>query len=39
LDYFEVKFRGPDGVVFDIANKSWPGAEPLPKRAKETADA
>ncbi len=39
LDYFEVKFRGPDGVVFDIANKEWPGAEPLPKKARETEDA
>jgi len=39
LEYFEVKFHGPDGVVFDIANKAWPGAEPLPKRAKETEDA
>jgi len=27
---FEVKFRGPDGVVFDIADRPWPGSEPLP---------
>jgi catechol 2,3-dioxygenase-like lactoylglutathione lyase family enzyme len=30
--YFEVKFRGPDGVVFDISDRSWPGSEPVPKR-------
>jgi catechol 2,3-dioxygenase-like lactoylglutathione lyase family enzyme len=28
---FEFKFRGPDGVVFDIADRPWPGSEPLPK--------
>lgn len=28
---FEVKFRGPDGVVFDISDRPWPGSEPLPK--------
>jgi catechol 2,3-dioxygenase-like lactoylglutathione lyase family enzyme len=27
--YFEVKFRGPDGVVFDISDRGWPGSEPL----------
>jgi catechol 2,3-dioxygenase-like lactoylglutathione lyase family enzyme len=27
--YFEVKFRGPDGVVFDISDRPWPGSEPL----------
>ena len=27
----EVKFRGPDNVVIDIAEQPWPGAEPLPK--------
>ena len=26
---FEVKFRGPDGVVFDISDHLWPGAEPV----------
>jgi catechol 2,3-dioxygenase-like lactoylglutathione lyase family enzyme len=25
VDDFEVKFRGPDGVVFDIAENPWPG--------------
>ena len=30
--YFEVKFRGPDGVVFDISDRPWPGSEP-PSRA------
>ncbi len=25
VDDFEVKFRGPDGVVFDIAEHPWPG--------------
>jgi catechol 2,3-dioxygenase-like lactoylglutathione lyase family enzyme len=29
--YFEVKFRGPDGVVFDISDRPWPGSEPVPK--------
>jgi catechol 2,3-dioxygenase-like lactoylglutathione lyase family enzyme len=29
--YFEVKFRGPDGVVFDISDRPWPGSEPMPK--------
>ncbi|HJU09308.1 MAG TPA: VOC family protein [Candidatus Binataceae bacterium] len=28
---FEVKFRGPDGVVFDISDRPWPGSEPLPE--------
>jgi len=31
--YFEVKFRGPDGVVFDISDRPWPGSEPLPNSA------
>lgn len=25
---FEIKFRGPDGVVFDIADTVWKGAAP-----------
>ena len=24
--HFEIKFRGPDGEVFDITNAPWPGA-------------
>jgi catechol 2,3-dioxygenase-like lactoylglutathione lyase family enzyme len=26
---FETKFRGPDGVVFDVSEHPWVGAEPL----------
>ena len=26
--YFETKFRGPDGVVFDLADHPWVGAAP-----------
>jgi lactoylglutathione lyase len=26
--YYETKFRGPDGVVFDVADKPWVGAAP-----------
>ena len=26
--HFELKFRGPDGVVFDISYRSWPGSAP-----------
>lgn len=33
---FEVKFRGPDGVVFDIADHPWPGSVPAEGRAVET---
>jgi len=25
--HFELKFRGPDGVVFDISERPWPGSE------------
>jgi catechol 2,3-dioxygenase-like lactoylglutathione lyase family enzyme len=31
---FEVKMYGPEGVLFDIAEHSWTGTEPLP--VKET---
>lgn len=41
---FEVKFKGPEGLVFDISHKSWPGAEAvaaeelkIPAREPETA--
>lgn len=27
--FFEVKFRGPDGTVFDIAQHPWAGSQPL----------
>jgi catechol 2,3-dioxygenase-like lactoylglutathione lyase family enzyme len=27
---FEVKFYGPEGVLFDIAEHPWAGTEPLP---------
>jgi catechol 2,3-dioxygenase-like lactoylglutathione lyase family enzyme len=30
---FEVKFYGPEGVLFDVAENPWTGAEPLPARA------
>jgi hypothetical protein len=26
--YFETKFRGPDGVVFDLSDHPWVGAAP-----------
>jgi catechol 2,3-dioxygenase-like lactoylglutathione lyase family enzyme len=29
LGYFEIKFRGPDGTVFDIAQHPWGGSAPL----------
>ena len=32
----EVKFRGPDGVVFDIAAEAWPGSAPLDDETSET---
>ena len=36
---FEVKFRGPDGVVFDIADHPWPGSSPADEtRADATTD-
>ena len=27
--HFEIKFRGPDNVVFDISNAAWPGSVPM----------
>jgi catechol 2,3-dioxygenase-like lactoylglutathione lyase family enzyme len=37
--YFEKKFYGPEGVLFDIAEHGWAGAEPLPEEAvKEAAE-
>ena len=35
---FEVKFYGPDGVLFDIAEHPWAGTEPLPVEVKEAAE-
>jgi catechol 2,3-dioxygenase-like lactoylglutathione lyase family enzyme len=29
MGYFEIKFRGPDGTVFDIASHPWGGSAPL----------
>lgn len=31
--FFEVKFVGPDGVVFDISEHGWPGTRPLEEPA------
>lgn len=28
--HFEIKFRGPENVVFDISPSPWPGASPVP---------
>ena len=37
--YFEKKFYGPEGVLFDIAEHGWAGAEPLPaETVKEAAE-
>jgi len=37
-NHFEVKFRGPDGVVFDIAEHPWPGAARAPANPGESED-
>ena len=36
--YFEKKFFGPEGILFDIAEHGWAGAEPLPAEVKEAAE-
>jgi catechol 2,3-dioxygenase-like lactoylglutathione lyase family enzyme len=36
--YFEKKFFGPEGVLFDIAEHGWAGAEPLPEPVKQAAE-
>ena len=36
--YFEKKFFGPEGVLFDIAEHGWAGAEPLPVPTKAAAE-
>lgn len=33
--HFEIKFRGPDDVVFDISDSPWPGSAPLEEAEKE----
>jgi catechol 2,3-dioxygenase-like lactoylglutathione lyase family enzyme len=35
---FEVKFHGPEGVLFDVAEHPWAGTEPLPVEVKEAAE-
>jgi catechol 2,3-dioxygenase-like lactoylglutathione lyase family enzyme len=35
---FEVKFYGPEGILFDVAEHPWTGTEPLPVRVKEAAE-
>jgi catechol 2,3-dioxygenase-like lactoylglutathione lyase family enzyme len=35
---FEVKFYGPEGVLFDVAEHPWTGTEPLPRVKAEAAD-
>lgn len=37
--HFEVKFRGPEGIVFDLAEHAWKGSLPLEaEMAKEAAE-
>ena len=35
---FEVKLYGPEGVLFDVAEHPWTGAEALPAEMKEAAE-
>jgi catechol 2,3-dioxygenase-like lactoylglutathione lyase family enzyme len=36
--HWEIKFRGPDNVVFDISHSTWPGAAPVnPETTKKPA--
>ena len=35
---FEVKLYGPEGVLFDVAEHPWTGAEPLPAPVREAAE-
>jgi catechol 2,3-dioxygenase-like lactoylglutathione lyase family enzyme len=35
---FEVKFYGPEGVFFDVAEHPWTGTEPLPREKAEAAE-
>ena len=36
--YFEKKFYGPEGILFDIAEQGWAGAEALPEPVKQAAE-
>jgi catechol 2,3-dioxygenase-like lactoylglutathione lyase family enzyme len=35
---FEVKFYGPEGILFDVAEHPWTGTETLPVEKAEAAD-
>ena len=35
---FEVKFYGPEGVLFDVAEHPWTGTEPLPLEKAKAAE-
>jgi len=35
---FEVKFYGPEGILFDVAEHPWTGSEPLPAKLTEAAE-
>jgi hypothetical protein len=35
---FEVKFYGPEGVLFDVAEHPWTGTEPHPVEKAEAAE-
>ncbi len=35
LAHWEIKFRGPDNVVFDISHLEWPGAEKVDPASKK----
>jgi catechol 2,3-dioxygenase-like lactoylglutathione lyase family enzyme len=35
---FEVKFYGPEGILFDVAEHPWTGTEPLPVAVKAVAE-
>ena len=35
---FEVKFYGPEGILFDVAEHPWTGTEPLPIEKAEAAE-
>jgi predicted enzyme related to lactoylglutathione lyase len=35
---FEVKMYGPEGVLFDVAEHAWTGAEALPAPMKDAAE-
>jgi len=38
LGGFEVKFYGPEGVLFDVAEHPWTGTEPQPLEKAEAAE-